>query len=85
MNATQTKEKTMKKGNSTESKVGNYMTAKEMALLSHNLSTDGDTASRRDGSIWKWSNHFNVWACMATKETDPKLCRETRRNTRKSA
>lgn len=39
-----------------------FMTAKEMALTSHNLSRDGMSATLANGQVYKWSNHFNVWA-----------------------
>ena len=47
------------------SKVGNFRTAREMALSSHNLSRDGMSATTADGGEWRWSTHFNVWACVA--------------------
>lgn len=47
------------------SKVGAFLTARQMALKSHNLSKDGMDATAKDGGHWKWSNHFNVWACVA--------------------
>lgn len=46
------------------SKVGNWRTARDMALSSHNLSKDGMSAVTADGGLWAWSNHFNVWACV---------------------
>jgi hypothetical protein len=39
-----------------------FYTAKEMALVSHNLSRDGLMATMANGEVWKWSDHFNVWA-----------------------
>lgn len=38
------------------------MTAREMALTSHNLSKDGNSATLSDGTVYKWSDHFRVWA-----------------------
>ena len=49
------------------SRVGLYLTARQMALRSHRLSRDGMTASTKDGGSWKWSAHFSVWACVAAK------------------
>ena len=46
------------------SRVGRYMTARQMALKSHWLSTDGMTANAGDGGVWKWSEHFHIWACV---------------------
>lgn len=39
-----------------------YYTAKQMALQSHNLSRDGMSATLPTGDVYRWSNHFNVWA-----------------------
>jgi len=39
-----------------------WMTAKEMALTSHNLSQDGMSATLRNGEVYRWSEHFNVWS-----------------------
>jgi len=50
-----------------KSRVGAYRTAREMALSSHNLSRDGMVAVTRDGGTWKWSEHFNVWACVEVR------------------
>lgn len=50
---------------SQQSKVGEFLTAREMALKPHNLSKDGMEARAKDGGLWKWSNHFNVWACVS--------------------
>lgn len=44
------------------SKHPNWMTAKQMALQSHNLSRDGMSATLRSGEVYRWSDHFNVWA-----------------------
>lgn len=46
------------------SRVGAFLTARQMAFKAHRLSKDGMTAAAKDGGIWKWSNHFNVWACV---------------------
>lgn len=46
------------------SKVGAFLTARQMAFKAHSLSRDGMTATAKDGGTWKWSNHFNVWACV---------------------
>lgn len=54
----------IKTNHSAVGEFSNYITAKEMAFLSHNLSSDGDTARRSDGSVWKWSDHFGVWLCF---------------------
>lgn len=43
-------------------KANGYMTAREMAVTSHNLSYDGMTATMADESVWKWSEHFSVWS-----------------------
>jgi len=61
MNATHTTEATM---HSTKTHIGNWMTAKEMALLSHNLDKEADFARRSDGSLWGWSEHSQIWACV---------------------
>jgi len=47
-----------------QSKIGAFLTARQMALKPHGLSVDGMTASCKDGGTWKWSNHFNIWACV---------------------
>lgn len=39
-----------------------FMTAKEMALTSHNLSSDGTCATLANGDVYKWSDHFKTWA-----------------------
>jgi hypothetical protein len=39
-----------------------YFSAKQMALTSHNLSKDGMAATLKTGEVYKWSDHFNVWA-----------------------
>ena len=42
-----------------------WNTAIWMACVPHNLSKDGMTAyllGERAGEVWKWSNHFNLWA-----------------------
>ncbi len=49
------------------SKVGNFRTAREMALSNHNLSRDGMSATTADGGEWSWSEHFNVWACVGLR------------------
>lgn len=54
----------------TENKLGNWMTAKEMALTSHNL--DKDSNAWIGNYKWAWSDHFNVWCCMGEHEA-PKL------------
>lgn len=46
------------------SKVGQHLTARQMALKPHNLSKDGMEAHAADGGLWKWAPHFNVWACV---------------------
>ena len=48
------------------SKVGNFLTARQMALKPHDLSADGMEADTKDGALWKWSPHFNCWACVQT-------------------
>jgi hypothetical protein len=50
--------------------VGAYMTAREMALRSHNLDRSGNTSTDHEGAVWKWSDHFNVWACVSA----PRAC-----------
>jgi hypothetical protein len=40
---------------------GEFKTAREMALTSHNLSRDGMSCRTADGRVWKWSNRFQVW------------------------
>lgn len=47
------------------SRVGAHLTARQMALKPHNLSEDGMEAYAKDGGLWKWSTHFNVWACVS--------------------
>lgn len=47
-----------------KSKIGNFLTARQMALKSHNLSADGMEAHATDGGLWKWAPHFNVWVCV---------------------
>jgi len=42
--------------------VSRTMTAKEMALTSHNLGRDGKTAITSDGLKWVWDSRFNHWA-----------------------
>jgi len=42
--------------------VSRKMTAKEMALTSHNLGRDGKTAMTSDGRKWVWDSRFNHWA-----------------------
>ena len=38
------------------------MTAKEMALESHDLIYDGDTAkTKTDGSVWMWDKSRELW------------------------
>ena len=39
-----------------------WNTAIWMACFPHNLSADGMTATLKNGQVWKWSNHFNLWA-----------------------
>lgn len=39
-----------------------WMTAYDMALTPHNLSRDGMSATMTNGEVWRWSDHFNVWA-----------------------
>jgi len=63
--ATQTKGNTM---HSTENKTGNWMTAKEMAMTSHNLKDGAMTAVKSTGHIWRWAEHFDLWYC--TGETN---------------
>lgn len=72
MNSTATKETSMDLMSDIskaeiQSTVGAYLTARQMALKAHNLSRDGMTAEARDGGVWKWSNHFNVWACVESR------------------
>jgi hypothetical protein len=38
------------------------MTAREMALTSHNLSRSGDMATLADGSVYVWDKRFEHWA-----------------------
>ena len=47
-------------------RVGEWRTAKQMALMTHRLSKDGLTAYTPDGSKWGWSDNFNVWSCIGT-------------------
>lgn len=47
-----------------------HKTAKQMALQSHNLSKDAMTARTADGKVWKWSDHFQVWAGPFPVEQD---------------
>jgi hypothetical protein len=42
--------------------VSRTMTAKEMALVSHNLGRDGKTAVTADGRKWVWDARFSQWA-----------------------
>lgn len=46
------------------SALGQFLTARQMALKPHNLSKDGMEAHAADGGLWKWAPHFNVWACL---------------------
>jgi hypothetical protein len=43
-----------------------WQTAVWMACTPHNLSADGMTATLsgpdKNGQIWKWSDHFHLWA-----------------------
>jgi hypothetical protein len=39
-----------------------FYTAKQMAMMSHNLSRDGMSATIKSGEVYKWSDHFKVWA-----------------------
>jgi hypothetical protein len=68
MNTTETKtmNKTMNDMSKAaeQSKVGAFLTARQMAFKAHNLDKHGMTATTKDGGTWKWSNHFNVWACV---------------------
>lgn len=48
-----------------KSVVGEFLTARQMALKPHNLSKDGMEVRAKDGGLWKWSAHFSVWACVA--------------------
>jgi hypothetical protein len=52
----------------THSRVGAHLTARQMALKPHRLNRDGMEARAEDGGRWLWSNHFNVWACVAVEE-----------------
>ena len=38
------------------------MTARDMALVSHNLSASGDMATTADGSVWIWNTRTDMWA-----------------------
>ena len=40
----------------------NHMTAKQMALTPHNLNRDASAATMKDGTVYRWSDHFSVWA-----------------------
>ena len=40
----------------------NHMTAREMALTPHNLNRDASSATMKDGSVYKWSDHFRCWS-----------------------
>lgn len=42
--------------------VSRTMTAKEMALTSHNLNRDGSMAVTADGRKWVWDARFSHWA-----------------------
>jgi hypothetical protein len=46
------------------SRVGRFLTAYQMAMKSHWLKDAGMTAETSDGGMWKWSDHFSVWACV---------------------
>lgn len=39
----------------------NMMTAREMALVSHNLSHDAKYARKADRSLWTWSDTAEAW------------------------
>lgn len=36
-------------------------TAREMALVSHDLCPDGSTAKTQDGRYWLWNNNRQLW------------------------
>jgi len=42
--------------------VSRTMTAKEMAMTSHNLGRDGKTAVTADGRKWVWDARFSQWS-----------------------
>jgi len=37
------------------------MTAREMALTSHNLNRTGSKATTEDGAVWVWDARREVW------------------------
>jgi len=39
-----------------------FFTATQMALTSHNLSKDSNAATLATGEVYRWSDHFKVWA-----------------------
>lgn len=39
-----------------------FLTAKQMALTSHNLSKDSNAATLATGDVYRWSDTFKVWA-----------------------
>ena len=47
-------------------RVGDFLTARQMALKPHRLSKDGMSATTKAGT-WGWSSHFNVWACVGVR------------------
>ena len=46
----------------TKNVVREKYTAKEMALISHNLSKGGDMATTLDGKKYIWDKRFQHWA-----------------------
>ncbi len=38
-----------------------WMTAREMALTSHNLNAAGDKATTSNGQVWYWVNATERW------------------------
>jgi hypothetical protein len=57
------------------------MTAREMALTSHNLGRTGDTATTADGRAWRWSDAAEMWVRQAkTTRIDALLTAENARD-----
>jgi hypothetical protein len=40
---------------------GQSMTAREMALTSHNLNRTGSRATTNDGAVWTWDSSRELW------------------------
>jgi hypothetical protein len=39
------------------------MTAREMALVSHDLDRTGNRATTAAGEVWHWDNRRGLWVC----------------------